>query len=221
MRSPSYTAMLLAIGMLIATMQASAQHAITAYKCVTASGHVSFQDTPCPRHQRQHALHLAAPPPPGSSPAPVAAAPSAPAPDHPPPAPSRPPPRHAIPVLYACRRATDGTRYISRHGQPRPYYVPLGILGWPSRSLSDQLATPDPPAAATPRHDRATRQAARLAGTYTRVQDRCRQLSIPETCRELRDEHDAIEEKIRQAFRSDRPPLEKREQALQSELSGC
>ena len=184
----------------------------TIYQCTGAHGEASYQSTPCPDARSQRQITLEAPPapsPPASAPPPAASArPASTAAPEPPPPPAAP-----IPVLYQCVRATDGKSYLSRNGAPPGYYAPLGIVGVPT-SLAQQYNAGnhmgrDPP------------NAAMVSGYYTYVRDQCREMSAEETCTALRKDWDANEHKLGHAFKSDQPPLLKREAELRAQLQGC
>ncbi|QEE23598.1 DUF4124 domain-containing protein [Rhodanobacter glycinis] len=186
----------------------------TVYKCTGHDGKVSYQGTPCSATQRQKTLTLSDRQP---TPAPAPAAPVAdtpapvPAIAAPPPPPSRP--AAPLPLMYRCVRATDGTTYLSS-GQPAPYLAPLGMLGIVPTSLAQTYS-----GANHMGHGKVT--AGLVANNYTWVQDRCRELSPSETCQALHDDWDANEDKLRRAFKSDQPPLLKREAELRAQLTNC
>ncbi|HKR76327.1 MAG TPA: DUF4124 domain-containing protein [Rhodanobacter sp.] len=183
----------------------------TVYRCTGTHGEASYQSAPCPGTQRQRRITLdvpPAPPLPPPAPAPAASAPPVAATPQPPPPPAAP-----IPVLYQCVRATDGKSYLSRNGTPPGYYAPLGIVGVPT-SLAQQYNAAnhmgrDPP------------NAAMVSGYYTFVQDRCRELDAEETCAALRKDWSENERRLGRAFKSDQPPLLRRETELRAQLQGC
>lgn len=183
----------------------------TVYRCTGAHGEASYQATPCPGAQRQHTVALDAPPepPPVTAATPTDSVPSAPAAVPP----SPPPPAAPIPALYQCVRATDGKTYLSANGQPPGYYAPLGIVGVPT-SLNEQYNAGN-------RMGRDQPNAAMVSGYYTFVQDRCRPLSPQETCAALRQDWSVNEHQLRRAFKSDQPPLLRRETELRAQLQGC
>ena len=186
----------------------------TVYKCTGHDGKVSYQGMPCSAMQRQKTLTLSdRQPTPAPAPvAPVADTPApAPAIAAPPPPPSRP--AAPLPLMYRCVRATDGTTYLSS-GQPAPYLAPLGMLGIVPTSLAQTYS-----GANHMGHGKVT--AGLVANNYTWVQDRCRELSPSETCQALHDYWDANEDKLRRAFKSDQPPLLKREAELRAQLTNC
>jgi hypothetical protein len=200
--------MVLLCGLLLGSlaMFAGAQDStVTAYKCTSAQGQVTYQGMPCKRDQKQQALQLddnepGSPPPQDASDQPqqFAVAPS---------------PRPVVPktppsVMYSCTRATDGTTYLSSNGNPPPYYAPL--------AMTNILPTP---LGQTSPH--VTANAAMVASHYTLVQDRCQPMSPQDTCSALRDEYDDIEKKLSRAFKSDLPALQQRESELIAELNHC
>lgn len=191
----------------------------TAYQCTDASGKRTFQDKPCSGNQRQQVLQLddsqpAAPPPPAASDSTVTE-PAA------PPAPQQPQFIAPPPTLFACVRATDGKPYTSDHGDPQPYQVPYGILGASQLPLAQVYSGPNAAGASAPELNRGRVTPGLIANHYVWVQDQCRELTRAETCSALRDAFDDNAEKLRRAFKSDQPPLERREQELRLQLQGC
>ncbi|WP_181303841.1 DUF4124 domain-containing protein [Rhodanobacter sp. PCA2] len=187
-------------------------HAQTVYKCAGAHGEASYQSTPCPGAQGQRPIALdVAPPssPPYLPPAPGSSAPPVVAAATPPP----PPPAAPVPVLYQCVRATDGKTYTSATGDPPGYYAPLGIVGVPT-SLAQQYN-------AANRMGREPPNAAMVSSYYTWVRDRCRAMSPQEVCEALRKDWTENEHKLGRAFKSDQPPLLRREAELRAQLQGC
>ena len=208
-RLPALPACLLA---LIGAGLCTPGHAQTVYKCTGTHGEASYQPTPCPGTQRQRQITLdaaPAPPPPPAAPAPAVAASTPPVADTAPAPP--PPPAAPIPVLYQCVRATDGKTYISTTGEPPGYYAPLGIIGVPT-SLAQQY---------NPAMGRVQPNAAMVSNYYTWVQDRCRALAPQGICEVLRKDWTENERQLSRAFKSDQPPLLKREAELRGQLQGC
>jgi hypothetical protein len=191
----------------------------TVYKCSDANGQVIYQDTPCAKTQRQQTLQLpddtAAPSPPASAatrpdgPTPVAA--------------PAPPPTPGVPLvqLYQCRHAVDGSLYVSRNGNPPPFRAPLGMLGALSTPLGEVYGSPNHAGISAPEANRGRVGAGLVASNYVWVQDPCRPLSVPEICSELRDEQEQNARKLQRAFKSDRPPLQRRDDELQAQLTHC
>jgi hypothetical protein len=191
----------------------------TVYKCAT-DGQTIYQQTPCASSQRQETLHLQ-----DSAPASGRMAPMPGPPQReevatdasPPPQPLQPPPR-----MFGCIRATDGKPYTSADGNPQPYLAPLGVLGVASGSLSDTYGNPNSAVASAPELNRGKGNVGAIASSnYVWVQDQCRELSPAETCQALRSESDATQRQIRNAFKSDRAPLDAKDAQLRNQLQSC
>ncbi len=184
------------------------------YRCVDASGHLAFQQNPCPRGSRQTILNM--PPPP-----PAVPAPSLPA-AHVTPSPSPRPAKQVqpLPALYRCINATNGRRYISSIGNPQPYLAPLGILGVPQLPLA-QAYGPGGIGVSAPGVGQPPHVASPIAGFYSWVQDRCTPLPRSDVCEHLRKSLDALESRISQTFQFDRPPLEREAKTLRARLQSC
>lgn len=191
----------------------------TVYKC-EAGGRTIYQQTPCARDQRQQTIQLADPAPPAepyASRLPPPAAEEGPAA-----APVAPRAFTPSPILFGCIRATDGKPYTSRNGEPQPYMAPLGVLGAVSQPLADTYGSRGAAIASAPELNRGKGNAAAVATrNYVWVQDQCRQLSPAEACSALRDEAEANQRAIRQAFKSERGPLEAKDAQLRQQLQGC
>jgi hypothetical protein len=212
---------LLALGLLAAGAARRAEAATTVYECTAADGRVTYQDTPCPAGQRQRTTQVADAP---SAPTHVMApaAPTASPEQGPPPAPSAPRPAAPLPLMYACVRATDGKTYLSDHGDPAPYQAPYGVLGAEQLPLSEVYGADRGAAGiSAPEANRGRVSPGLVANNYVWVQDQCRELDVEETCQALQDAYDQNEQKLRNAFKSQRPPLEKREAQLQAQLANC
>jgi len=203
----------------VACLLPSAAHAQTVFKC-QAGGQTIYQQTPCATNQAQQTIELhASVPVNGVAPMPV--------PDAKPVASGRddadrdPPPRPP-PRMYGCVRATDGKTYTSDNGNPQPYMAPFGVLGGVSGSLSDTYGNRNAAVASAPELNRGKGDVAGIAtSNYVWVQDQCRLLSPAETCQALRGEADANQRRIRNAFKSERPPLDARDAELTRQLRGC
>jgi hypothetical protein len=210
---------LLGLGLLFAGLTGcGTAGATTVYECTTADGRVIYQDTPCGAGQQQRTMRVAdapAAPRPAAPPAPAA-----------PPEPAAPPaalaPSAPLPLMYTCVRATDGKTYLSDNGNPPPYQAPYGVLGAEQLPLSEVYG-PDRGAAgiSAPEANRGRVTSGLVANNYVWVQDQCRELDAEETCQALRDAYDENEHKLANAFKSQRPPLEKREGQLQAQLANC
>jgi hypothetical protein len=202
------------VTLMVIAVLAAGTHAETVYKCVGAGGQVTYQQTACPRTQKQQTLELQ-----DTTPnAPVAPLPAAPPKETAaPPADTPQPPRAPIPRLFQCVRATDGKTYTSRNGNPEPYLAPYGILGAGGLPLSDSGQN----SISAPEANRGKVGRALVASNYVWVQDQCRELSPTETCEALRADNDENEHKLRNAFQSQRAPFEQREAELARQLRGC
>lgn len=192
----------------------------TVYKCV-AGGQTIYQQTPCAKSQRQETLQLQDSAPANGRVAPMPEAPPRDdaATDTPPPPPRslQPPPR-----MFGCIRATDGKPYTSADGNPQPYLAPLGVLGVASGSLSDTYGNPNSAVASAPELNRGKGNVGAIAtSNYVWVQDSCRELSAAEICQALRSDADATQHQIRNAFKSDRGPLDAKDAQLRDQLQSC
>jgi hypothetical protein len=126
------------------------------------------------------------------------------------------------PALFGCIRATDGKSYTSPDGQPPPYMAPLGVLGAVSQPLADTYGSRGAAIASAPELNRGKGNAAAVAtSNYVWVQDQCRALTPAEACGVLRDEAEANQRSIRNAFKSERSPLEAKDAQLREQLKGC
>lgn len=203
----------------LALAAAGGARAETVYKCV-ASGQTIYQQTPCAKSQRQETIQLQ-----DSAPADGRVAPM---PDAPPrqdataEAPPPPQPLQPLPRMFGCIRATDGKPYTSADGNPQPYLAPLGVLGVAGGSLSDTYGNPNAAVASAPELNRGKGNVGAITtSNYVWVQDQCRELSPAETCQALRSESDATQRKIRNAFKSDRVPLDAKDAQLRDQLQSC
>jgi hypothetical protein len=75
--------------------------------------------------------------------------------------------------------------------------------------------------ASAPELNRGKVSSTLVANNYVWVQDQCRELSPQETCDALQDAYDKNEHQLKQAFKSEQAPFEKREAELQAQLAGC
>ncbi|HET6431896.1 DUF4124 domain-containing protein [Dyella sp.] len=209
-------ACLLGIGMLVLLRPAVAT---TVYKCTDTGGAVTYQDAPCPRQQKQQPIQL----PDEPLTVPAAATSIAPPPQEAPPPSPPAPPSAPLPVMFGCQRATDGKSYLSDNGNPAPYQAPFGMLGAVPQPLGSAYGTGGTggAGASAPELNRGKVTSGLVANNYVWVQDQCRELSPEETCAALQDAYDKNEQQLRQAFKSERAPFEKREQTLQAQLVGC
>jgi hypothetical protein len=138
--------------------------------------------------------------------------------------PDRVTPLARLPALWICENADDGSHYVSETGSPPVRYVPLGILGYPGKSLAQAygpgggsgISAPGVnkiPISTSPRDAAATQ--------YTSMQDWCVPASREQTCAYLRKQYDEVEHKLKRAFKDERAVLEPRERELESQLPGC
>jgi len=197
-----------------------AVHAVQVYRCTARDGAVSYQDKPCAARQKQSTVSLEDAPMVSSLPqaatsaAPASNASAAPA--------VEPSPRAALPTMYACTRYDGQRKYLS-DTLPAPYAVPLGVMGYPGQSLdraygySDRLGMSAPEEARKPQVARGPL----IANAYVEVQDHCVPAPRAQVCQELRRRFDANHEKLRMAFPSNKPPLQAREDELNTQLKGC
>lgn len=200
--------------LLLASLAAAPVAATTVYRCVGASGALSYQDRPCAAGQKASRIVL-----PDSAPsAPVPPPPSLPT-VAPAPPPAAPPPA-PLPQLYACYRATDGKRYVSSDGNPPSYLAPIGVLGAISMPLARTYG-PEGAGISAPGVGPKPHVASRIAGYYTSVQDHCVPLPRAEICRRVQQQYDAVEHKLRNAFQDAKPALEAEASHLRSQLRGC
>lgn len=190
----------------------------TVYKCSDGHGHVSFQEERCASAMKQETLQLSDA---VAAPSPMPAAPASPAPVVDKPAPEPSAPRVPLTQMYRCMHAVDGSLYVSSNGHPRPFLAPLGMLGTLPESLSDAYGQPGGAGISAPEANRGRVSSSLVAGSYTQVQDQCRPMRVPEICDWLDDQNEANERKLQRAFKSDQPPLLKRETELRGQLSNC
>lgn len=194
--------------------------AATIYKCTAGDGAVTYQDKPCPAHQRQDTMEFSdapivtpAPPPIVAASAPAAAATVAPAPV------ASPSP---LPTMYACTTYDGEKKYLS-DTLPAPYPVPLGALGYPGQSLDqayggrNRIGLSAPEEARKPTLGRGPL----IANAQVMVRDHCVPAPRSQVCDELRRRFDANHEKLRMAFPSDKAPFQRREGELNAQLKGC
>lgn len=193
--------------------------ATTVYECVGADGRTVFQDKPCGRGQRQRVRVMSAP---AAAPAPATSATVASTPPAAEPVPAAPAPAAPLPVMYTCVRATDGKSYLSANGNPAPYMAPYGVLGAEQQPLSEVYG-PDRGGAgiSAPEANRGRTSSELVANNYVWVQDQCRQLDPDETCHALQQAYEENAHALRNAFKSQRPPLERRAAELQAQLASC
>jgi hypothetical protein len=207
------------LALLLLALPAAGARAETVYKCV-ASGQTIYQQTPCAKQQAQQVIQLvdSAPadgrvaPMPTPSPRDNGAADDAPP----------PPPPQPLPELFLCVRATDGKSYTSNNGHPDPYVAPFGVLGVANNPLAATYGSQNAAVSSFPELNRGKGNAGAVAtSNYVWVQDQCRPMSAAETCQALRDQNDSNQKAIRNAFKSERAPLDAKDATLRSQLQGC
>ncbi|MBD8527749.1 DUF4124 domain-containing protein [Pseudomarimonas arenosa] len=206
------------VGLLSAVLGADAAETYTVYRCVSADGAVTLQDQPCPADSDSEERRFRDQ---GGTAAPVAAVPPVPAdpttsPPVSPVAAPRPPP-----ARWRCVDI-DGQARVSDRNDPRGRWVPAWTLGISSEpaGLAGRAgrAPPQLPSQPPPAEVAAARQRAQ-AQVY--VEDRCRPMSLAETCQHLREQ---LEETRRRRFNqqpSGRAESDVLIEQLQSELAGC
>jgi hypothetical protein len=208
---------LLALLLLLAfAMPASAG---TVYKCSDTGGRLTYQDAPCAKTEQQQTLQLpdntAAPSPSSDMVAPASTT----AVVMPPPSP--PTPSVPLPQLYGCVHAVDGSTYVSRNGHPQPFRAPLGMLSALSTPLAQVYGPPNSAGISAPEANHGRVSSGLVSNNYVWVKDQCRPLSVPEICHELHDEYDRNAHQLQHAFKSDQPPLQRRDDELRAQLTNC
>jgi hypothetical protein len=95
------------------------------------------------------------------------------------------------------------------------------MLGALSTPLGEVYGSPNRAGISAPEANRGRISAGLVASNYVWVRDPRRPLSVPETCSELREEQEQNARKLQRAFKSDRPPLQRRDDELQAQLTHC
>lgn len=191
------------------------------YRCTGSGGSVAFQDHPCAEDQRQTIVNVPSRGPPGYvPPAPATTMPPS-STDLLPPPRHVPPPAAPLPVLYACVGAVNGKHYLARRPPPS-YLAPLGVMGYPPRSLvqaygraggagmSAPEAAPKPPLGGPP-----------VAGMLTRVRDYCVPATQVQACAFVAREYAANQHQLNLAMQHEQPPLQRRAEKLDAQLRNC
>ena len=208
--------------MLVLALFATDAIARVVYKCTTAQGGVAYQDQPCAAADAEALLHVSDETAAAATSAPVDVAPVETAPPNPPADPPRS--RTALPPLWLCRNAEDGAVYGTLYGPPPPRSVPLGVLGFPRKSLaqafaagSNVMSAPElnkPPVDSSP--------LASVASNYVQLQDECVVANPDQTCNWLRHQFDVSNEKLGHArFKDERATLQSQTDKLEQALGGC
>lgn len=208
---------------ILCTLCVTGAHALEVYKCTNAQGDVAYQDKPCARNDSEVTLRLADEPPAPPEAAPAVETPALPPPPPPPATVERPP--RPLPALWVCANAEDGSRYISRNGSPPPRLVPLGMLGYPPKTLAEAY----PPGASNrmsaPEMSKVpidTSARGSIGAGYTQVQDECVRLSPEQTCEALRQQYDQFSDQLNRArFKDEQAKLGAEVDSVEKELSGC
>lgn len=196
------------------------------YRCTAPNGSVAYQDRPCAQGRRQSVVDVPSRAPPGYVPAPPLSAASpdssqsasaagvwSPSADVPLPAP--------LPAMYVCVGAVNGKRYFTRHPPP-PYLAPLGVLGYPPRSLSDVYGAPGGAGVSAPELAPKPRIGGpSIAAGMTEVEDACVPAPKAEVCAFVQREYDDNHHKLRIAMRSEQSPLQQRQNDLRDQLRNC
>ena len=200
---------------------AAAVHAREVYKCTTPHGDVAYQDVPCATGNDESLVRVS-----GDNGAPaVTAAPAVEPPPTDKPKPVETPrPRKPLPRIWFCQNAEDGSVYASRNGPPPPRAVPFGVLGFTGKSLnqafragSNVMSAPElnkPPIDRSPQGS--------VANNYAQLQDECIEANPEQTCAYLRQQLDAISDKLDHArFKDEQGRLQPQVDQLSSDLDGC
>jgi hypothetical protein len=195
-------------------------HATDVYRCSSANG-IAFQDQPCHDGQVQRRMTLPNDPPPPAQGSATTDESAAPEPQ--PAVPDATPARVPAPAFFLCTRH-DGSVYLSEDGRRGRSAVPLGMLGYPERSLADAYGGRDGIGVSAPGlrpipHIPASH--APLAGGYVWIDDTCHFAQPREACTYLRGELDTLQSKLRRAFSDDEPGLKRDENSLRERLRGC
>lgn len=203
---------------MLLTLPAAAE-VLTIYRCTSADGAVSLQDTPCradaEQTRRQVLRRL-------DSPSPTPTAELSPAVEVPPPADDaasgRPPP----PPLWLCVDF-DGSQRESGDGEPRGRYVPLWVVGRdpnaPAQLFGRVGDAPALPAVAPPDGARTRVVSGNQAAPQVWVAERCYRLDPATACRRYADRRRELERRIFNAQPGERALLAPQSAALRRTLS--
>ena len=102
------------------------------------------------------------------------------------------------------------------------FIVPIAAKAQSNGSLSDTYGNPNAAVASAPELNRGKGNVGAIAtSNYVWVQDQCRELSPAETCQALQADADATQRQIRNAFKSDRGPLDAKADRLRDQLQSC
>lgn len=212
------------VAMMLAAQLATTAAATSVYRCVGANGVLKFQDMPCQNGEDSRRIHL-----PDASPGPVV--------DSLPPAAESSArssrskeQRESAPVVrpsvtaFLCTRE-DGGQYLSDNGHGNRRQVPLGMTGYPGRSLADAYAGPNgigvsAPGLRTPPSSHA--YSGQLGGAYVWIEDPCGQINAAQLCGFLDSRVTETERRLRLAFSDTTQKVQRELDALrQRRASQC
>jgi hypothetical protein len=205
----------IALVCIIGCTQARAQ----VFKCTAANGAVSYQDHACGHDASQTVMKVPGQSPPGYVPPAPASSPQ-PASTPPLPAPTYVPPPSPLPAMYACVGAVNGEPYLTR-SPPPPYLAPLGVMGYPPRTLSQAYGAPGGAGMSAPELSKPPIGGPPVATGMTEVQDYCLPATRAQVCGFVQREYDENHRKLRMAMPREQPPYEQRERELQDQLRNC
>jgi len=190
------------------------------YQCIAANGNVGYQDRACPAGQKQKILNMPSHAPPGYVPPPAATIAEPVAMASTPPAPAQLPPASPLPAMYTCVGAVNGEQYLTR-SPPPPYLAPLGVMGYPPRSLARAYGTRGGAGMSAPELSKPRIGGPRIATGMTEVQDFCLPATHAQVCGYVQKDYDENHRALSRAMPSEQPPLREREQQLQDQLRNC
>jgi hypothetical protein len=189
------------------------------FKCTAANGAVSYQDHACGHHESQTVMKVPGQSPPGYVPPAPASSPQ-PASTPPLPTPIYVPPPSPLPAMYACVGAVNGEPYLTR-SPPPPYLAPLGVMGYPPRTLSQAYGAPGGAGMSAPELSKPRIGGPPVATGMTEVQDYCLPATRAQVCGFVQRDYDENHRKLRMAMPREQPPYEQRERELQDQLRNC
>jgi hypothetical protein len=190
------------------------------YQCTDANGNLGYQDRACPAGQKQKVIDVPSHAPPGYVPPPVATVAAPTTANNPLPAAVQAPVPTSLPVMYECVGAVNGKQYLTR-SPPPPYLAPLGVMGYPPRSLARAYGTRGGAGVSAPELSKPRIGGPRIATGMTEVQDFCLPATQARVCRFVQKEYDDNHRELRRAMPHEQPPLREREQQLQQQLQNC
>jgi hypothetical protein len=205
----------IALVCIIGCTQARAQ----VFKCTAANGAVSYQDHACGHDESQTVMKVPGQSPPGYVPPAPSSSPQ-PASTPPLPTPIYVPPPSPLPAMYACVGAVNGEPYLTR-SPPPPYLAPLGVMGYPPRTLSQAYGAPGGAGMSAPELSKPRIGGPPVATGMTEVQDYCLPATRAQVCGFVQRDYDENHRKLRMAMPREQPPYEQRERELQDQLRNC